>query len=192
MIWLRWTNKFFESYKTYSPLPQFSYRSLIHNIYFLFFINSYRGYRHIFGLPVHGQRTWSNAKMAKKLNTALILYKEKKMLKFLKNKKFKAFVFLTEYINYVYKYMWYHDWFLNKIHFIKIFKRSRFVKPKFYSMHIKYKKITSFSRSFLTKKKKKKHNKRKVKIDNNSFSIGFRFGYMLNYSQYVNVVYNLK
>ena len=27
------------------------------NIFFLDFINSYRGYRHVFGLPVRGQRT---------------------------------------------------------------------------------------------------------------------------------------
>lgn len=192
MLWLCWTNKIYENYKFFIKLPQINYRSLIHNIYILFFLNSYKGYRHIFGLPVSGQRTWSNAKVAKKLNTILILFKEKKLLKYLKNKKFKSFIYLTEYINYLYKYMWYHDWFLNKVHFIKIFRRSRYIKPKFYSLHIKYRKITSFSRSFLKKQKKKKHNKRKIKIDNNSFSIGFKFGYMVNFSQYVNVIYGLK
>merc|ERR1712159_218759 len=30
-------------------------------IYFLDFIGCYRGWRHVTGLPVRGQRTWSNA-----------------------------------------------------------------------------------------------------------------------------------
>jgi ribosomal protein S13 len=33
----------------------------IFNIFMLDFINSYRGLRHSFGLPVRGQRTWTNA-----------------------------------------------------------------------------------------------------------------------------------
>ena len=36
-------------------------KKYIFNIFLLDFINSYRGNRHAFGLPVRGQRTWTNA-----------------------------------------------------------------------------------------------------------------------------------
>ena len=81
---------------------------------------------------------------------------------------------------------------MNKFHFEYLLRRSRYVKPKFYASHIKHKKIVLFSKSFFRKPKKVKHNKRKVKIDNRSFSIGFRFGYMLKFSKYINVVFKLK
>ena len=45
------------------------------NIFFLDFINSYRGYRHIFGLPVHGQRTWTNGNSVYRSNNTLRNYK---------------------------------------------------------------------------------------------------------------------
>ena len=36
-------------------------KKVVFNVFILDFINTYRGVRHSFGLPVRGQRTWSNA-----------------------------------------------------------------------------------------------------------------------------------
>ena len=81
---------------------------------------------------------------------------------------------------------------MNKFHLRYLLRRSKYVKPKFYALHIKHKKVILFSRSFFKKPKKIKHNKRKVKIDNRSFSIGFKFGYMVRFSKYISIVQKLK
>lgn len=47
------------------------------NILFLDFSYSYRGWRHLMGLPVRGQRTWSNARTAYDSNKLLRDYKFK-------------------------------------------------------------------------------------------------------------------
>jgi small subunit ribosomal protein S13 len=36
-------------------------KKMVFNIFMLDLINSYKGLRHAFGLPVRGQRTWTNA-----------------------------------------------------------------------------------------------------------------------------------
>ena len=47
------------------------------NVFMLDFINSYRGLRHSFGLPVRGQRTWTNAWSCYKSNLVLRQFKLK-------------------------------------------------------------------------------------------------------------------
>ena len=51
------------------------------NILFSFLIFSYKGIRHLYSLPVNGQRTWSNKKNAKKCNKSLKLLLDEKKLK---------------------------------------------------------------------------------------------------------------
>ena len=52
-------------------------RKNIFNVFMLDFINTYRGVRHSFGLPVRGQRTWTNAWSCYKSNLTLRQFKIK-------------------------------------------------------------------------------------------------------------------
>jgi small subunit ribosomal protein S13 len=52
-------------------------KKMIFNIFMLDLINSYRGLRHAFGLPVRGQRTWTNAWSVYRSNLALRQFKIK-------------------------------------------------------------------------------------------------------------------
>lgn len=49
--------------------------SMLANIYLLDLIGSYRGWRHLIGLPLRGQRTWSNGKTTMRTNNILRKYK---------------------------------------------------------------------------------------------------------------------
>ena len=69
-------------------------------------IFSKKGFRHLLSLPVNGQRTWSNKKTPKKLNSFLINFKINQFKSLLDNsvnlKNLKALIFLN-YFNWLWK-----------------------------------------------------------------------------------------
>ena len=78
------------------------------NIYFLDFISSYRGYRHSFGLPVNGQRTWTNAKTTFSSNSLLRNYKLNTFKKSLLGLPVSDInnAFYLEQLNFLWKSQW--------------------------------------------------------------------------------------
>ena len=97
------------------------------NIFFLDFINSYRGYRHIFGLPVHGQRTWTNGNSVYRSNNTLRNYKisifKKSLLSSQKDNVNSAFY--LEQTNFIWKNQWEFEWNLAKRHHTVALKKNR-------------------------------------------------------------------
>lgn len=53
-----------------------------YNLIFLEYANSYRTYRHLFNLPVNGQRTWGGGRSIKILKSQLYNFKLKRLTKF--------------------------------------------------------------------------------------------------------------
>lgn len=101
------------------------------NIYFLDFINSYRGYRHVFGLPTRGQRTWTNGNSVFKSNTTLRNYKlsifKKTLPAALRDNVNNAYY--LEQINFLWKNQWELEWNLAYRHHAVALKKNRgFVK----------------------------------------------------------------
>lgn len=101
------------------------------NIYFLDFISSYRGYRHSFGLPVNGQRTWTNAKTVFSSNSLLRNYKlnifKKSLLGLPVGDVNNAFY--LEQLNFLWKSQWELEWFFAKKKRLIDLKKSRgFIK----------------------------------------------------------------
>ena len=58
--------KFYCFSKSLTPINSNFKDKYLSNILFLYNLRCYRGWRHIFGLPTKGQRTWSNGKTATK------------------------------------------------------------------------------------------------------------------------------
>jgi len=82
------------------------------NIIFLDFSYSYKGWRHLLGLPVNGQRTWSNANSS---------YNSNKLLRDYKFKLGKLFfgraaggelqlVLMSEYLNMLWRKQFFMEW----------------------------------------------------------------------------------
>lgn len=97
------------------------------NIYFLDFISSYRGYRHSFGLPVQGQRTWTNANTVFKSNSLLRNYKLNSFRKSLMGLPVNEInnAFYLEQLNFLWKSQWELEWFFAKKKRLIDLKKSR-------------------------------------------------------------------
>lgn len=97
------------------------------NIYFLDFIGSYRGYRHSFGLPVNGQRTWTNSKTAFSSNSLLRNYKLNSFKKSLLGLPISDVnnAFYLEQLNFLWKSQWELEWFFAKKKRLVELKKSR-------------------------------------------------------------------
>ena len=118
-------NKFFLFYKIYK-------KQKLLNIYLLDLIASYKGWRHLFLLPVNNQRTWTNAKTVFSNNRVL---RDHKMFLF---KNFYGTTSISnvndllniEILNYYWKNQWFDQWVELKRKRLKILKKNPWLMKK--------------------------------------------------------------
>lgn len=79
----------------------------LYNILLLDYTNSYHTFRHLFNLPVNGQRTWGGGKSIKITKSQLFNHKLKKYTYIA---KIPYILFLSEIVNRLWKYQWFHEW----------------------------------------------------------------------------------
>jgi len=149
----------------------FHQRKLLH-IFILYTVFSYQGWRHFFGLPIRGQRTWSNNKTIYRLPNFLkkFIFEcfHKRFL--LKSSKNTETILMAEHINK----FWYLEWHLEWQSANEEFKQN-VGKNKYYKFKIDYPYLLNFqiktpwTKRFLKKKKKKE-----------AFTVGFDFYYTIN------------
>ncbi len=144
---------------------------IIFNIYILDLLTIYRGWRHYKGLPVRGQRTWSNA---------WSVYRNNKILRDLKIKKSKIYynnvpskeayiAYTAEYVNLFWKNQWPIEWSLARKHLLRYDGHPGSMKIDLYSMS-NYQVTHPLKLQNMSKKQKKSLNK-------NYFSLGFEPGF---------------
>lgn len=110
-------------------------KKTIFNIFLLDLVNSYRGLRHAFGLPVRGQRTWTNAWSCYRSNLALRQFKIKLSKRLYTSITISELniAYLAEQINSLWKLQWDNEW--------KKAKRQRQMQAKksrnFYKVDLK-------------------------------------------------------
>lgn len=157
-------------YKTI-PYNTSVYRRFCLNIYMLDLTTSYKGWRHYKGLPVHGQRTWSNAWTAYRANNILRNFKLKNSRKYYMNVPVKEgnVAYLAEYVNYLWKLQWPIEWYSAKNHRLKYSGHPGTMKIDLYSM-CNYQVMHPAKMKTLTKKQRQAFKK-------NYFSLGFDIGF---------------
>jgi hypothetical protein len=142
------------------------------NIFFLDVISSYRGWRHSKGLPVRGQRTWSNAWSPYRSNLTLRLFKLNLARKLYGNVPASEInlAYLAEEINVLWKLQWNEEWKVAKKKRLHIQKKSRIpYKIDLYAMS---------QGQLNTAGKSKKASKSSKKLsDNKSLTLGFDVGF---------------
>jgi len=154
------------------------------NIFFLDLINSYRGWRHSRGLPVRGQRTWTNAWTSYKSNLILREYKiilAKKLYGNIPANELNV-AYLAEQVNLLWKLQWEQEWReAKKKRLVFLKKDLNLYKIDLYSMAKGN--ITGFT------KRGEKGKKQKQVTKKNYFSLGFDPGFTkaLLKSSYLNL-----
>lgn len=143
------------------------------NIYLLNLLGTYRGWRHSRGLPVRGQRTWSNAWSSYRSNLLLRSYKINISKKIygsnFSNDYFTAY--LAEEVNNMWRLQWGSEWLEAKKKRVNLQKN---VKNNFKVDLISMSKLQVDAVS-----KKKDANKIK-KSKRNVFTLGFDPGFTKN------------
>ncbi len=143
------------------------------NIFFLDIINSYKGWRHSHGLPVRGQRTWTNANTAYKSNVTLRYFKINSAKRIYGSSSIHetTVAYFAEQINLLWKLQWEKEWLSAKKKRTQIFKKKTgSYKIDLYSMA---KGQVSSGDSAGSKKK----NKKKKDVGKNVFLLGFDPGF---------------
>ena len=145
----------------------------LYNILLIDCSNTYHTFRHIFNLPVNGQRTWGGGKSIKITKSQLFNHKLKKYAQIA---KLPYTLFLSETVNILWKYQWYHEWLYSS----KYLKRLPWYvkkKKKYVGLNLLLnKRIESFFKHPYKGKKKKHHRKKKI-IDRHTVSTGFPIGF---------------
>lgn len=147
------------------------FRKLTLNIYVLDVISSYRGWRHCRGLPVRGQRTWSNSWSSYKSNWIMRNFKLSLALKSYGNvppKDIKV-ASLAEYVNSTWKDQWEQEWILARNSRLKYKGNKNTIKIDIYAMS-NYQVMHPLKLKNLSKKQKQS-------IKKNCFTLGFDPGF---------------
>lgn len=140
------------------------------NIYYLDLISSYRGWRHSKGLPVRGQRTWTNAWSTYKSNLILREYRVEvsKRIYGSIQLNYLSVAYLAEQINSLWKIQWEKEW--------KVAKKKRYIQTQ-NENNIQKIDLLSMSKGIVGKHGKSKE-KQKKKNKQSYISLGFEPGFV--------------
>ena len=144
-----------------------------YNLLYLEYSNSYKTYRHLFNLPVNGQRTWGGGRSIKNLKSQLFSYKLKK---FNKQWGMPVSYFLPEMVNLLWKQQWRHEWEVSKKYRERLPWYVQRKKKWLNLTSMVYRRIESFFKHPY-RFKKKKHHRKKKKINKHVITTGFDFGF---------------
>lgn len=146
-------------------------KRLIFNVFMLDMITSYRGWRHYRGLPVRGQRTWTNSWSVFKSNWILRNFKlvcAKKNYGNIPVRDIKV-ASIAEYVNLTWKNQWEHEWVAAKSSRLRFKGNKNTIKIDIHAM-ANYQIMHPLKLKNLSKKQKQSFRK-------NYFSLGFDPGF---------------
>lgn len=145
------------------------------NIFFLDFIQSYKGWRHSKGFPCRGQRTWSNASSAKNANISLRKFKLKLLTRLYK--KFPEHqlnvLYLAEQINMLWRSQWNNEWKAARKQRLEETAKGKKIEPDLIAM--------SKGNVVHPNKVKRMNKRQKQQLKKNSYSLGFEIGFTTDF-----------
>ena len=143
------------------------------NIYLLNLLGTYKGWRHSRGLPVRGQRTWSNSWSSYRSNLLLRSYKITASKKIYGSSYSNDCItaYLAEEVNNMWRLQWYYEWFESKKKRVNLQKN---VKNNFKVD------LVSMSKLQVDVISKKKDSTKSKKSKKNVFTLGFDPGFTKN------------
>ena len=147
-------------------------RHKVVRLYWLELIGTYRGWRHMNGLPVRGQRTWTNAWSVYKSNVDLrefiVLLAKNIYSRSNLNFKIKTLIYMAEHVNKVWALQWEKEWKLARK------KRKEALKRDYKSYTVN---LARLAAGDVNTKKVRKNRKKQEKEKKNLFYLGFDKGF---------------
>lgn len=151
---------FFYYYIYWFPKGYSNRKQILFRVNMWYYLYSYKGWRHLFGHPVNGQRTWSNNKTRYRLTNLVYDYQLNRFQQKygIHTKTNLKISFLAEHINLLWQFEWYNEWLSAN----QIFKNTK-QKTKFFRLRVNYRHIMNFqiSTPFSIEHKKKKKIEKK-------------------------------
>lgn len=141
------------------------------NIYILDLIQTYRGWRHSKGLPVRGQRTWTNGWSSHRSNLMLRNFKVKIAQTVYRQVPVSEMntMYLAEQINAMWKIQWQQEWSEAKSSRLEAIKSGKSVKTDLIGM--------AKGNIVSPQKFNKMSKKQKQTVKKDTFSLGFDPGF---------------
>lgn len=168
--------KFKSIINTFAPQERNLKDRYDYNIFLLDFLNTYRGLRHCKGLPVRGQRTWTNAWSVYRSNLSLRNFKLEIARRIYGNIDTNnlSTIFLAEQINYIWKLQWQQEWVQARN------KRLILMQDEHNAFKID---LNAMSKGYIDgyERKKEMSKKKKALLKKNVFTLGFEPGFALFY-----------
>jgi hypothetical protein len=142
------------------------------------YTNPYRYYRFFMGFPSHGQRTWSNAKSAKKrINYAKFWEEDITAQQFLFScpKRVIGRLSHLEFLNSTWEVQWHHEWVCARNYRLAYERRYRYKSWRFgFDYAVKNRALTYYVNPYKLKRMK---GKRKVVLPKNQINVGLDQGF---------------
>lgn len=169
-------NKFKSILYSFFPKTREIKNKYIINIFLLDFLHTYRGLRHSRGLPVRGQRTWTNAWSTYRSNMTLRSFKLELAKRIYGNLASNSIntLYLAEQVNYIWKLQWKKEW---------LQARNKRLKLTFKDYNNIFKiDLNSMSKGHVDGFDKKSNaSKKKTQMKKNTFTLGFEPNFVLYY-----------
>ena len=142
------------------------------------FTNPYRYYRFYMGFPSHGQRTWSNAKSAKKrFNHAKFWEEDLTLEQFLFScpKRVIGRLSHLEFLNNIWDVQWHHEWVCARNYRLAYERRYKYKSWRFgFDYALNNRALTYYVNPYKMKRMK---GKRKVVLPKNQINVGLEKGF---------------
>lgn len=148
----------------------------LYKIYLEYLNKTYKFLRILYNLPIRKSRTHNRSNKRRWLNIVSTTYciRTTPIFKKLKLPKSKVHIlFFCEFINSVWFFNWWKDWFSAYKTRVKSVSKNVFIKWKYDAVALQQGRAIFFS----IKKKKTKHNRKKSTVLKNTYNIGFYYGF---------------
>lgn len=151
-------------------------------------ITSYKGFRHLKGFPLRGQRTWSNSWSTYKNNQILRNIRFDWALKYynLTSRKDIKIGLFAEFHNLLWKKQWHKNWWEARI---KRLARQTKLVDDIFKIDLK---AIALNQIFIPSKKKELTKKQKALKEKSMFLSGFSIGFSKETHQEIQRVKNIK
>lgn len=164
---------FFHIYVSYKQI-------ILYKTYLEYLNKTYKFYRILYNLPIRQTRTHNVSRKKKWLTTwsTTFCIKNTPLFRKLKLPQSKIqLLFFCEFINSLWFYNWWSDWFSAYKKRVKSITKNPFIKWKYDLVGLQQGRAIFFNK----KNKKLKHNRKKSIVLKNTYNIGFKYGFSLFY-----------